>query len=174
MSLRDRMIGRSFAISLLALPLAGCLQPLYGEFSTTGTVASDMQSVMVDPLPDRLGHYITNELIFAFNGTGAPITPRYHLKIAVRESTATPLIDTVSGRASAGTILVNADYILTPTGTTKPFAQGTVFVAASYDRTSQRFADVRAARDAEIRDAKLLADQIRTRVAAVFAGQGGS
>jgi LPS-assembly lipoprotein len=41
--------------------------------------------------------------------------------------------------------------------------------SASYDRFPQRFASVRAARDAEIRVAKLLADQIRTRVAAHLA-----
>ena len=43
---------------------------------------------------------------------------------------------------------------------------GVAFTAATYDRSSQRFANIRAARDAEIRDAKALADQIRTRVAA--------
>ncbi len=36
---------------------------------------------------------------------------------------------------------------------------------ASYDRDAQRFANIRAARDAEIRAAKTLADQIRTRLA---------
>ena len=46
--------------------------------------------------------------------------------------------------------------------------QGVAFTAASYDRTSQRFADMRAARDAEIRDAKNLADQIQTRIAAAM------
>jgi LPS-assembly lipoprotein len=43
------------------------------------------------------------------------------------------------------------------------------FTFASYDRTSQRFANIRAARDAEIRDAKVLADQIKTRLAVALA-----
>ena len=45
-------------------------------------------------------------------------------------------------------------------------------MTASYDRTSQRFANIRAARDAEIRDAKALADQIRTRIMAALAARG--
>jgi LPS-assembly lipoprotein len=47
-----------------------------------------------------------------------------------------------------------------------------VTVAASYDRTSQRFTNLRAARDAEIRDAKSLSDQISTLIAAAIAAKG--
>jgi LPS-assembly lipoprotein len=52
--------------------------------------------------------------------------------------------------------------------------KGTAAVVASYDRTTQRFSSVRAARDAEIRDAERLADEIRTRIAAFFATRGGA
>jgi LPS-assembly lipoprotein len=41
-----------------------------------------------------------------------------------------------------------------------------------YDRSTQRLSNVRAARDAEIRNAKTLADQIRTRIAAFLATRG--
>ena len=50
-----------------------------------------------------------------------------------------------------------------------PLTRGTAFVFKSYDRTSERFANIRAARDAEIRDAKRLSDQIRIRLAAFLA-----
>ena len=174
MSWPDRVRRRMVAAGLLVLPLGGCLQPLYGEFSPNGNLRDELQAIAVDPIPERLGHYLGDELIFAFNGTGSHVPPRYRLHVALRESTQTPLIDTVSGRASAGTVVVSADYVLTSATRATPVAKGTVSVAADYDRTSQRFANIRAARDAEIRDAKRLADQIQTRVAAVFAGQGGS
>ena len=176
MSWRDRMIGRGLGIASLALPLAGCFQPLYGTFAANGNVAEELKAIAVDPIPERLGHYLGDELIFDLNGTGSQVAPRYRLHVALRESVQTPLIDTVSGRASAGTVIVNADYALVPSGGTTPIARGTVSVAADYDRTSQRFANIRASRDAEIRDAKMLADQIQIRISAVFAGkgQGGS
>jgi LPS-assembly lipoprotein len=161
-------------LSLLAaaLPLSGCLQPMYGPLSENGNVAGELQAIAIEPIPDRIGHYLGNELHFAFNGTGSQVPPKYRLIITVRETVQTPLIDTVGGRASAGTVLINADYRLMPAGGGEPITKGSAFVAASYDRTSQRFANLRAARDAEIRDAKTLADQIRTRIAASFGTRG--
>ena len=41
---------------------------------------------------------------------------------------------------------------------------------ASYDRFSNRLANVRAARDGEIRDARVIADSIRTRLAVALGG----
>ena len=47
--------------------------------------------------------------------------------------------------------------------------EGYVVSLADYDRGSNRFANVRSARDAEIRNAKAMADQIRTRIASSLA-----
>ena len=58
-----------------------------------------------------------------------------------------------------------------PTGG-QPITKGTAMVVASYDRTSERYSNIRAARDAEIRDAKQLSDQIRLRLAAALATRG--
>jgi len=44
--------------------------------------------------------------------------------------------------------------------------EGRATVAASYDRTSQRFTNLRAARDASIRTRKSLSDQIKHSIAA--------
>jgi LPS-assembly lipoprotein len=48
-------------------------------------------------------------------------------------------------------------------------ATGSAFAVTSYERSSQRFANLRAARDAEIRSARALAEQIRVRLAADLA-----
>jgi LPS-assembly lipoprotein len=179
MSLRELLSNRlagcwqGFAAGLCCLPLAGCLQPLYGSFSEGGPqVAEQLQTIAIDPIPDRLGHYLGNELIFALNGTGSSVAPKYHLSITLRENVQTPLIDTVSGIASAATVVVRAEYKLVPIGGTEPIAKGIVSVASSYDRNSQRFANLRAARDAEIRDARTLAEQIKTQIAASLAAAG--
>ena len=98
--------------------------------------------------------------------------PKYRLIVTVTENAQTPLIDTVSGYPSAANVVVNADYRLIPAGGGEPIAKGHATAVASYDRTNQRFSNLRAARDAEIRDAKTLADQIRTRIAAALAARG--
>jgi LPS-assembly lipoprotein len=74
----------------------------------------------------------------------------------------------VSGRAAAATLVANATYTLTALDG-RPITTGGASASASYDRYIQRFANVRASRDAEIRIARLLAEQIKTRLSAVLA-----
>ena len=169
-SAAGRAVLRAIAVGA-ALLLSGCLQPMYGPLSAGGDVAEVLKEIAVEPIPDRIGHYLANDLIFAFNGTGSHVTPRYKLFVTVQEGVQTPLIDTVSGRASSATVVINATYRLVPSAGTEPVITGTCFVAASYDRNSQRFANLRAARDAEIRDAETLSDQIHTRIAAALASR---
>ena len=158
------------AVFCTMLPLAGCFQPVYAPVGGRD-IQGELAAITIAPVEDRLGHYLTTELEFAFRGGRAALPPRYRLVIAVRERLQTPLVDTISGRASAGTIMVDAEYKLMPIGGAEPVTQGVAFTIATYDRSSQRFANIRAARDAEIRDAKVLADQIRTRVIASLAAR---
>ncbi len=167
----SKPIHKRMSVLLSALALSGCFQPLYSP-SGASDVRAEMAAISVAPIGDRIGHYLSNELAFSFNGGGAETSPKYKLTVVLRERVQTPLIDTITGRATAGTVLVDADYTLLQIGGGQVIAEGTAFTAASYDRSSQRFANIRAARDAEIRDAKTLADQIRTRIAASFASRG--
>jgi LPS-assembly lipoprotein len=169
---RGRALASALAALSMGLLLAGCFQPLYGPLSSGGDVAGELQAIEVMPIANRLGHYLGNELIFRLNGTGAHVPPKYRLIVTVTEGVQSPLLDTVSGYPTAATVVVNAVYSLVPVQGGEPITKGRATVAASYDRTSQRFADIRASRDAEIRDAKALADQIRTFVAAAVAGRG--
>jgi LPS-assembly lipoprotein len=160
-------------VALLPLPLlAGCItvQPLYGSWTGEGDqLASKLQAVAVDPIDTRLGHYLGDDLTIALNGTGADVPAKYHLIVTIREASQSPLIDTVTGIPTSGTVVTSADFLLVPVAGPEPVYKGRAFVAASYDRSSARFADVRAARDAEIRDARALAEQIQTQVAAELA-----
>lgn len=159
------------AIALAALTLGGCestgLHPLY--LSRGGDMQVRLQGIAVDPIPDRFGHYLADKLMTGFNGTGATVATRYHLIVVPHVSVQTPLINTVTATASAATVTVNADYRLIPVGGGEPVARGTVASAATYDRSLQRFANLRAARDAEIRNAETVADQIVQQVAAQIA-----
>jgi LPS-assembly lipoprotein len=160
---------RHLFIVLPALLLAGCFHPLYGTLSDGTQVAEELKAIEIAPIPARLGHYLGDELIFALNGTGSQVSPKYKLVVTPAEGVSAPLVDTVTGIVTAATVTVSAKYVLTPISGGKPIAQGTAFVAASYDRTMNRYSDMRASRDAEQRDARTLADQIKTQLAAVLA-----
>ena len=159
------------AVSLAVL-LAGCnVQPLYGPTRSGAPLATELQAIDIAPIPDRLGHYVRDELIFAFNGTGSEVMPRYRLFVKLRERAQTPIIDTVTYRATSATVIVDADYRLVSLPDEKEVAKGVAFNIASYDRFSNRLANIRAARDAEVRDAKSIADEIRTRVSIALAAK---
>ena len=168
-SSRTHVLARVCSLAL-AVCLAGCFRPLYGPtLSGNSTVQAEMESIVVDPIPDRLGHYLGNELIFGFNGTGTPGPRKYRLLVTVQEHVQTPLVDTVLGRATAATVFIDAEFKVIPIEGGDPIVKGTAFSSATYDRSSNRYSNLRAARDAEIRNARNLADQIRTRVGAAFA-----
>jgi LPS-assembly lipoprotein len=167
-----RVVLRAFFVLAMGLDLSGCIQPLYGSLAAGGDVASELQAIKVDDIPGRTGHYLGNQLIFDLNGTGAQVPAKYHLAVTVFETVQTPLLDTVTGYPTAANVIVNAEYRLLPVGGSEPVTAGKVTALEGYDRTSQRFANLRAARDAEIRAAKTLADQIRIRVAAALAKAG--
>ena len=153
-----------------ALPLGGCFQPLYGEASIGGgSVEAALRDIVVDPVPERIGHYIVQELGFALNGSGEAGKARYRLSMTVREQVQATIVNTATGSASAATVLVDVDFKLVTVDGGKVVIAGKAYGSASYDRNSQRFASLRAARDAEIRIAKTIADQMRTRLAARFA-----
>lgn len=163
----NRIPSRALAPALLAVlaaGLAGCVTPLYA--SRGGTLGADLRAVAVDPVPDKLGHYLRDELLTDLNGTGAKPAPRYRLQLTTAERVQTALIDITTQRAQDASVVTDVTWTLLPIEGGPPVATGKVTSFATYDRSAQRFANIRAARDAEIRDARTLADQITTQVAA--------
>jgi LPS-assembly lipoprotein len=163
--------SRIAAALCVMLPLSGCIEPLYGPIGAGAPLAAELQAIEIAPIPQRLGHYVRDELIFAFNGTGSEVTPRYRLTVALKERVQTPILDTVTLRATSATVIVDADYTLVSLPDNREVTKGTAPSIASYDRFSNRLTNVRAARDAETRNAKIIADNIRTRVSTALAVQ---
>lgn len=154
-------------IVILPFMLSGCVRPLYGNIAGT-KLRADLASIQVQPIPSRMGHYLGNELIFLLNGDGSSPNGKYTLSVKLNRKLQTPLVDTVSGRATSASLLVDAQYNVIPHGKVDPIISGVAFTTVSYDRSIQRYANIRATRDAEIRAAKILANQIHVRLATRF------
>jgi LPS-assembly lipoprotein len=168
----ERRRPTTLIVAALALTLAGCLRPMYGPLGNGPSVSTALAAVSVDEVRGRLGHYLNEELSFALNGGAAPVETRYRLAVSLNERIETPVADVVTGRAQVATIIVDAEYILTRAGGGPEVTRGRAVQSASYTRLNQRFAGVRAGRDAEIRISRLLAEQIKNRIAAVLATKG--
>ena len=80
------------------------------------------------------------------------------------------IVDIATGRTEAEVVGINASYTLTEIGTKKVVVNSQTFSRVSSDvpGLQQRFAHQRAQRDAEDRASKVIAEQIRSRLASYF------
>lgn len=159
------------AAVLAAAALAGgCFQPLYSENTTStvgGSVKSAMRGIEIPEIKGLMGHYFRNEMVFELDGGGAPDAQK-KLKLDANFSEAVEVItvDYAAGRADSAVLVATVTWKVTRIGTGEVVSSGTNSVRAPYERSSQRFASVRAARDAQIRAAKNLATIVRGQIAA--------
>lgn len=170
-------VGVRAALALgLTLGLSACFRPLYGPTASGEPLADVLAAIEVDPVraatgQERLGHYLRSELVFGLDGSGQPSPKRYRLTLATDERAQTPTVNSFTGRAESATLFGSVIYKVQTLDGTRTLTEGTATASATYDRSVQRFASVRAARDAEIRLANVLAEQIKTRIASILATQ---
>ena len=180
-SKRLAAIGRysRLGFALLAAGLtAACFQPLYGEKSLTGGPGMSEKLSMVEVIPidvangrpeARLGVEIRNALLFDMNGV-SPANPAYRLKINLATTRQQVIVDIYTSRPDVENYGIDATFTLTDIATGKVVLTSQTFARVSYDipGQQQRFARARGLRDAENRAAKVIADQIRLRLASYF------
>lgn len=159
------------AAALMASALAGgCFQPMYAESTTSktgGSINSAFKSIDLPEIKGLTGHYLRNELAFELDGGGDPSpTKKLRFEAKLRDSVEVLTVDYQSGRADSAVLVATAEWTLKRIDSGEVVSSGTNVVRAPYDRSSQRFATVRAARDAQIRAAKSLAQLIKGQMAA--------
>ncbi len=169
---RPRRVLLAAALTVAALA-GGCFQPLYSDYTTStvgGSVKTALRGVEIPEMKGLIGHYFRNELVFELDGSGDADGPRTSkLEAAIAESVEVVTVDYANGRADSAVLVATATWKLTQNGTGKVLASGTNSVRVPYERSSQRFATVRAARDAQVRAAKNLATIVRGQIAADLA-----
>ena len=152
---------RAFAFALL-LALGGCgLQPMYAGGSA-GAVASGLSSIEVAPIPERAGWLVRHAIIDRLGGE--PATARYRLEVE--------LDDDLSGFGIRGDSAVTrerrtlrARYRLVDLGTNLVVVDATAGSDAGIDVVSSEYATVAAEQTAQERLARVIADQMVSRLA---------
>lgn len=164
-----RLVALAAVLGAAAL-VGGCFQPLYAENTrsvTGGSIKDTLKEVEVPEIKGLIGHYLRNELVFELDGGGDPDrTKRLKFNTSIAESVEVVTVDYQNGRADSAVLVATANWTVTEIASGKVVSKGTNIVRAPYERSSQRFATVRAARDAQIRAAKSLATLIRGQMAA--------
>lgn len=164
---RRLLLGAALASAALA---GGCLQPLYGPNTASnvgGNVKDALRSIEIAEIKGLTGHYLRNELVFELDGGGETgVTKRLKLTASVTDALEVVTVDFANGRADSAILVARASWAVVKLPSNEVVSQGTNLVRAPYERSQQRFASVRAARDAQIRAAKSLATLIRGQIAA--------
>ena len=174
---------RSAAVALLLLGAAGCqVRPLYLDAARGGPLSPtpDLRSIVIDPVENRasvvednrLAQVLRNELLFLFRGDGGPPDQElYRLRIISSASTDPLAVELEEDLPSAVLLTMRGTFILSEIATGRTLLTGSATSTASYDFSSQRFANVRAQRDAGSRAAESMAENIGARIAAYFAAR---
>jgi LPS-assembly lipoprotein len=172
--------SKVFAALALAGLTAGCFEPLYADRRTpvgTASIVGQLRAVDVAPIDApsgsrlaRLSVGVRNELIYDMTGGSGGIAPTHRLDVKLFATQLQVIVDINTARPDVNNYGIDATYILTEVATGKPVVKGQTFSRVSYNipGQEQRFAGDRGLRDAENRAAKVIADNIRSRLASYF------
>jgi LPS-assembly lipoprotein len=170
---------RIAAVIALGALNAACFQPLYASRTVSGgtplgTALAQVQIERIDAAngtPEaRLAVELQNLLDFELTGGGGLISPTHRIKVRMVAQRQSIITDVTTGRVLSEITGIDASFVLTELATDKVVLNGRTFtrVSSDYPGQQQRFARQRARLDAEDRAAKVIADNIRTRLAAFF------
>ncbi len=145
--------------------IAGCgFQPLHGAGG--GGARDRLATVQITQIPDRVGQKLHNFLLDRLTPKGPPATPHYVLSVSLTEARQNLAIrkDETATRAN---LTLTAGFSLRRLGRDEIYV-GTAVSTNSYNILQSDFATLSAEIDARDRALRVLAEEIRTRVAAAL------
>jgi len=159
--------------------VAACFQPLYGDRPLSGgaTLRGALSAVDIDQIPAprgtpdaRIAVQLRNALRFDMTGGEGGIAPTHRLSVKMTTSKSALIVDIATGRTEDEVTGIDVNYTLTELATGRIVVNATNFARVSSDipGQEQRFARLRAQRDAEDRAATVVAEQIRARLSSYF------
>ncbi|VAW17285.1 hypothetical protein MNBD_ALPHA09-13 [hydrothermal vent metagenome] len=172
MSSYDRISRRAVVgtIALTLIGLAGCsnVRPLYGSGGADASGGGDLAEISFAPMSDRVGQRLRNELIRLITPSGEPADPLYRMTLQLSISESDVLVRRNSD-VDRKTLSLSVAYRILDVDTEEEVFAGNAFGDVSFNRVASEYANIRARRDAENRAANIVAEQIRSTVAARLA-----
>lgn len=159
---------RASAFVALSLLVAACgFRPLFGNFDE-GSASADLATIEIEPIADRAGQQLHNQLLDRLTPEGRPAEATYKLRIELREAFQRFAIDKAEF-ATRAAYRLNASYNLFEPDGQKPIHSGRVVAISSYNILRSDYATLVAEQDARGRAVEQIANDIRTGLALYFA-----
>jgi len=139
---------------------------LYGERADEPAIAAELASVDIAMFDDRLGQKVRNARLDALQADrGVPYRYRLEYKLDLEQSRIGLRQDESVTRVD---YRLTADFQMIDLATEEVVQTGTAFASTGYDVVQSDFATLSAEKNAEDRTAKMLALDIRERLALYF------
>lgn len=165
---------RRLAVILFLLPLGACgFQPLYGERAGGVAVHQELSGVAIDPIPDRVGQLVRNQLIDALSPGGQPTAPVYRLAVTLQQRKEDVAFQR-DEQATRVNLTLEANFVLREISNDRVVARGSTRSVAAYNIVQSEFANIAAEADAVRRAARQAADSIALRLGVIMSGRGGN
>ena len=165
-------------LALLALvaPLAGCgWEPLYGQNHGLGGVGGDagqrLAQVHIQPIADRTGQQLYNNLRDRMNPQGVPADPRYYLVVTLGQISSEQLVSVNQTATRIDTTFTATYNLYRVDNPGVSVFHATSRTTTAYDIPSDPYSAVVSSADAQRRAAQSLSDDISNRVASFLATQ---
>ena len=177
-----RLARRWLLGALAAAPLAACgFEPVYGNRTVreptaggpvTAQIRDDMAGIWIEPIPERMGQILRNQLIDLLNGTNEPTQPLYRLEVSLRQLKQAVLERRESLETATNLIIIATYKLKTPTGEVLTTNQSRSIVL--YNQLPSPYATVAAEEYARDRAVRQLAQDMRLRLSLYLANRKGT
>jgi len=159
---------RAPALALIGLLAACGFHPLYGRPASDADVAPQLAQIFIEPIADRIGQVLHNQLRDRLTPRGVPREARYRLNVAL-DFARSPVALQKDQSVTRVNLTVRANYVLSDAQSGSTVSSGTTRSVAAFNVVRSDFATLSAERDAERRAVRDLGDEISTRLAVSFA-----
>lgn len=164
-----RILASAFAL-FACLALSGCgLSPVYGTYANGGknsSVATSLDQVYIDSIPNRTGQRLRNILMDRFYQTGRKnlADAQYRLRIGSVGEAIYGLGIAKDATATRSQIKLSSTFVLTRVGDAeaKPLISRNVEAVSSFDTLASEYTTLVTEQDAREQAVNDMADQIAT------------
>jgi LPS-assembly lipoprotein len=150
------------------LLLQGCgFEPLYADTSATGSgVSTTLSTIFVEPISDRIGYELRNDLLDRLDTTSSVTNARYRLRLNITELEE-PVVFQPNTSITRYNYTLTAHYDLVARDDAQPVKSGDITAFAAYNVAASPYlySTVAAQRDAKNRAANDIAERIRIELA---------
>ena len=143
-------------------------EPLYQKSDVANTAGSELSTIIVKPISDRIGQKLRNHLYDALTPAGKPKNPKWELNVTLQESIQKIALEQTSFSTRAN-LTLSGTFHLTAIGANDVKGHaGSVSVISSYNIFDSEYATLIAERDARSKAVLILSNDIRRALAIWF------